>query len=66
MRFVWTILSIPSTGGGFFFSAWILMIFWGIVADDLDVRTMSYKTALVATIGLWMSVAPLVVRRKFR
>jgi hypothetical protein len=60
MRAIGAILTIPSAGAAFFFSAWLLMIFWGIVADDIGVQTMSYRTAMIATIGLWMTVAPLI------
>jgi len=60
MRAIGSILAIPSAGGAFFFSAWIVMIFWGILAPRIGVHTMSYKTALVATIGLWIAVAPLI------
>ena len=54
------ILAIPSAGASFFFSAWIVMIFWGIVADDVGVETVSYKTAMVITVALWIAVAPLM------
>ena len=39
------ILAIPSAGLSFFFSSWIVMMFWGIMADDIGVRTISYKGA---------------------
>ena len=51
--------AIPAAGAGFFFSAWLTMIFWGIVAPDFDVRTIGYPTAMLTTIGLWLIVAPL-------
>ncbi|MCJ7522956.1 MAG: hypothetical protein MUP21_12190 [Dehalococcoidia bacterium] len=51
--------AIPAAGVGFFFSAWLTMIFWGIVAPDFDIRTISYPTAMLMTIGLWLIVAPL-------
>ncbi len=51
--------AIPAAGVGFFFSAWLTMIFWGIVAPDFDVRTIGYPTAMLMTIGLWLIVAPL-------
>ena len=54
------ILAIPSAGGSFFFSAWLVMLFWGIVAPDVGVMTIGYVQALVVTIGLWMAMAPLV------
>jgi len=52
-------LAIPAAGVGFFFSAWLTMIFWGIVAPDFDVRTIGYPTAMLVTIALWLIVAPL-------
>jgi hypothetical protein len=51
--------AIPTAGLGFFFSAWLTMIFWGTVAPDFAVRTISYPTAMLMTIGLWLIVAPL-------
>jgi hypothetical protein len=51
--------AIPAAGLGFFFSAWLTMIFWGTVAPDFDIRTISYPTAMLMTIGLWLIVAPL-------
>ncbi len=36
------ILSIPAAGGGFFFSAWLTMIFWGIIAPDFGIATVGY------------------------
>ena len=54
------ILAIPSAGLSFFFSSWIVMMFWGIMADDIGVRTIRYKGAMLVTIGMWMDVAPLI------
>ena len=52
--------AIPAAGAFFFFSAWLTMIFWGIVAADLDAKTIGYPMAMVITIGLWLVVAPLI------
>ncbi len=52
--------AIPAAGASFFFCAWIVMIFWGIVAPDVGVKTISYTRAMVVTIGLWLAVAPLM------
>ena len=54
-------LTIPGTLGGFFLSSWFTMVFWGVVAPDLDVKTIGYPTAMVVTIALWLIVAPLAV-----
>ena len=51
--------AIPTAGGGFFFSAWLTMIFWGIVAPDLGLATIGYVRAMLVTIALWLVVAPL-------
>jgi hypothetical protein len=43
------------------------MIFWGIVAPDVGMKTIGYPTAMVVTIGLWLVVGPLlfiVARRR--
>ncbi len=52
-------LLIPS----FFFSAWLLMVFWGMVAPDIGVGTVGYPNAMLATIGLWLVVFPLVRKK---
>ena len=52
--------AIPAAGLGFFFSAWLTMIFWGIIAPGVGVQTISYVTAMLVTIGLWLVVAPLI------
>lgn len=44
---------------GFFFSAFLTMIFWGIVAPDFDVETIGYTKAMLLTIALWLIVAPM-------
>lgn len=52
--------AIPAAGLGFFFSAWLLMMFWGIVSPDLGITTISYPTSMLVTIALWLVVSPLV------
>ncbi|MFO8010150.1 MAG: hypothetical protein R6U89_04980 [Dehalococcoidia bacterium] len=51
---------IPGAGAAFFFCAWILMIFWGIIAPDVGVGTIGYVQSMVVTIGLWLVVSPLI------
>ena len=51
-------LGLPTAGPLFFLSAWLLMIFAGIVGVDIGIRPFGYATSLVATIGLWLCVAP--------
>ncbi|MFC1994199.1 hypothetical protein ACFLVI_02930 [Chloroflexota bacterium] len=57
---------LPGGVGGFFLSAWFIMIFWGIVSPHVNVRTIDYPLAMVVTIGLWLTAAPLIatMRRK--
>lgn len=54
-------LAILSAFPFFFLSAFWLMIFWGIVAPWVGVDTLSYGNSLVATLGLWMALAPLAL-----
>ena len=51
---------IVAAGPAFFVSAWLLMIFAGITATDIGVRPFGYVTAMVVTIGLWLTLAPAI------
>lgn len=51
--------AIPAAGGLYFVSAWFVMLFGGVVADELGISTYSYGTGLILTIALWLAVAPL-------
>jgi len=51
---------------GFFLSAFILMIMWGIIAPDFGIATISYVKAMLITITLWLAVAPLAAAGKGR
>ena len=51
---------IVAAGPFFFVSAWLLMLFAGIVSTDVGIRPFGYLTAMVVTIGLWLVVAPAV------
>ena len=48
------------TASPFFVSAWLLMIFAGIVGSDVGIRPFGYITSMVATIGLWLVMAPAI------
>jgi hypothetical protein len=52
--------AIPSAGAGFFFSAWLAMVFWSIVAPEVGLRTIDYLMAMVVAIGQWLVVAPVI------
>lgn len=51
-------LRLPAAGVMFFVSAWLLMIFAGIVAKDVGIKPFGYGTSMVLTIGLWLVIAP--------
>ncbi len=44
---------------GFFISSLILWALWGPVSGKLDLPGISYTTAMLFTITLWLVVAPL-------
>ncbi len=52
--------SIPAAGASFFISAWLLMMFADMIGRDLGIKPFGYMTALIATIGLWLVVAPVI------
>ena len=54
------VFKLMSAGPLFFASAWVLMLFAGIVHTDVGIRPFGYVTAMVATIGLWLVVAPAI------
>ena len=49
---------LPAAGAAFFLSAWLLMLFAGIVAHDVGIKPFGYTTSMVVTIGLWLAIAP--------
>jgi hypothetical protein len=51
---------LAAAGPLFFVSAWLLMIFVGIVAADAGIRPIGYLTSMVVTIGLWLTLAPAI------
>jgi hypothetical protein len=50
--------SLPAAGAAFFFCAWLLMIFAGIVHEKVGIQPFGYVTSMVVTIGLWLVIAP--------
>jgi hypothetical protein len=44
----------------FFVSSWILMIVAGVVHHDAGISPFGYVTAMVVTIGFWLTVAPAI------
>jgi hypothetical protein len=51
---------VLAAGPLFFVSAFLLMIFAGIVATDVGIRPFGYITSMVVTIGLWLTLAPAI------
>jgi hypothetical protein len=49
-----------AAGPLFFVSAWLLMIFAGIVGTDVGIMPFGYLTAMVVTIALWLTLAPAI------
>jgi hypothetical protein len=51
---------VISAGPLFFVSSWLLMIFAGIIYQDVGIRPFGYLTSMVVTIGLWLVMAPVI------
>ena len=49
-----------AAGPLFFVSAWLLMIFAGIVAADVGIEPFGYITSMVVTIAMWLVLAPAI------
>lgn len=49
-----------AAGPLFFVSAWLLMIFAGIVSTDVGIRPFGYLTSMLVTVGLWLTLAPAI------
>ena len=49
-----------AAGPLFFVSAWLLMVFAGSVSSDVGDPAVRYITAMVVTIGLWLTLAPAI------
>lgn len=52
------VFRLPAAGVMFFVSAWLLMIFAGIVSAEVGIKPFGYTTSMLATIGLWLVIAP--------
>ncbi len=51
---------LVAAGPAFFVSAWLLMLFAGIVDTDVGIHPFGYVTSMVVTIGLWLTLAPAI------
>ena len=55
-----TFFKLVAAGPLFFLSAWLLMIFAGIVSADVGIRPFGYVTSMLVTIALWLTLAPAI------
>ena len=60
MQAVSDFFRLVTAGPLFFVSAWLLMIFAGIVSADVGIRPFGYLTSMVVTIALWLTLAPAI------
>lgn len=51
--------SILAAIPGFFLSSLILMLLWGVIAPKFGIENINYPMAMLLTITLWLTVAPL-------
>ena len=51
---------LVAAGPLFFVSAWLLMLFAGIVSTDVAIRPFGYVTSMMVTIALWLTLAPAI------
>ncbi|MDD4875733.1 MAG: hypothetical protein PHQ86_01170 [Dehalococcoidales bacterium] len=49
---------------GFFLSSLILMLLWGVIAPNFGGEKIDYSMAMLITITLWLTVAPLAAAAK--
>ncbi len=49
---------------GFFVSSFILMLLWGVIAPKFGAQTIGYPMAMLITITLWLTVAPLAAEAR--
>jgi hypothetical protein len=52
--------AVLAAGPFFFVSAWVLMLFAGVVHTDVGIRPFGYITSMIVTIALWLTVAPAI------
>ncbi len=50
---------------GFFVSALIAMLLWGVIAPKFGIDTIGYPMAMLVTITIWLAVAPLAAMGRF-
>jgi hypothetical protein len=51
---------LVAAGPMFFVSAWLLMLFAGVVSVDTGIQPFGYVTSMIVTIALWLAIAPAI------
>lgn len=51
---------LVAAGPLFFLSAWLVMIFAGILSTDIGIKPFDYLVSMVVTIAVWLAIAPAV------
>ena len=57
---MYAFFKLIAAGPLFFVSAWLLMLFAGIVGAEVGIFPFGYLTAMVVTIALWLTLAPAI------
>ena len=57
---MWFNFRLPVSLLSFFLSAWLAMLFWGMVGPQVGLQTISYPMALLVTFALWLVMLPLL------
>ncbi len=51
---------------GFFLSSFFFMLLWGVIAPKIGLIDISYPLAMLITITIWITVAPLAAAARKR
>lgn len=57
-RIAWRVIRVAVL---FFLASWVAMVFWGMVAAEAGMVAISYYAAVLAMVGLWLVILPVVV-----
>tara|TARA_B100001750_G_C15426529_1_gene555833 strand:- start:307 stop:522 length:216 start_codon:yes stop_codon:yes gene_type:complete len=55
-----TLFSLIKVAGAFFLNSWLTMLFVDISGGELGLSAISYTSAMLVTIGIWVVIAPIV------
>ena len=51
---------------GFFLSSFFFMLLWGVIAPEIGLVDINYPLAMLITITIWITVAPLAAAARKR